>query len=128
MTLDGREREAALAALAIASTRWPARPALARLGPPALAAACLLGLAPRLVAIADDLRLMRPIIASNRANWQAGRDPAIRAMIFRLPPTAAIAGDQDIPAGRYSEPAADAWYAHGIMHFFGKRSIVIERP
>ncbi len=118
----------AIVALAIASTRWSARPALSRLGPPALAAACLLGVVPRLGAIAADFRLMRPISASNHANWQAGRDPGIQAMIFRLPPTAAIAGDQDIPTGRFSEPAADAWYAHGIMHFFGKRSIVIERP
>ncbi len=117
-----------LVALAVASTRWPARAALSRLGPPALAAACLLGLAPRLGAIAGDFRLMHAIGASNRANWRAGRDPTIQAMTFRLPPTAAIAGDQDIPAGRYSEPAADAWYAHGMMHFFGKRSIDIERP
>ncbi len=117
-----------LVALAVASTRWPPRPALCRLGPPALAAACLLGLAPRLGAIASDFRLMHAIAASNRANWRAGRDPTIQAMIFRLPPTAAIAGDQDIPAGRYSEPAAGAWYAHGMMHFFGKRSIDIERP
>ncbi len=117
-----------LVALAVASTRWPARPALSRLGPPVLAAACLLGLAPRLGAIVGDFRLMHAIGASNRANWRAGRDPTIQAMTFRLPPTAAIAGDQDIPAGRYSERAADAWYAHGMMHFFGKRSIDIERP
>ncbi len=118
----------AIAALAVASTRWAPRPVLSRLGPPALAAACLLGFAPRLGAIAGDFRLMHAIAVSNRANWREGRDPAIRAMIFRLPPSAAVAGDQDIPTGRFTEPAADAWFAHGIMHFFGKRSIVIERP
>ena len=118
----------ALAALAVASTRWPARPALSRLGPPALATACLLGLAPRLGAIRDDFRLMHAISASNRANWRAGRDQSSQTMIFRLPPTAAVAGDQDIPAGHFTEPAADAWYAHGMMHFFGKHSIAIERP
>lgn len=118
----------ALAAIAIGSVRWPARPGLARLGPAMLCVACLVGLAPGLGAITGDFRLMHAITAVNKADWRAGRNPASRSMIFRLPPPAAIAGAVGVPPGHYSEPAEDSWTAHGIMHFFGKSSITIEPP
>jgi hypothetical protein len=118
----------ALAAMAIWSARWPARPALARLGPAALCLACLLGVLPRLHAIAGDFRLMHAIVAGNAANWHAGRDTAGRSMLFRLPPAAALAGPIQIPAGHYDEPALNSWTAHGLMHFFGKSRITIQPP
>ena len=117
----------ALVGLAIWSTRWPAGPRIARLGPAVLLVACLLGVAPRVGAIVGDFRLMRTIVAVNRANWRSGRDASTPAMVFQLPPPAAIAGPVIIPPGQYAEPATAAWFAHGIMDFFGKRSLTI-RP
>ena len=118
----------ALVGLAIWSTRWPAGQGVARLGPAALLAACLLGVAPRVAAIVGDFRLMPTIVAIDRANRRSGRDAATPAMVFQLPPPAAIAGAVIIPPGRYAEPATNAWFAHGIMDFFGKRSITIRPP
>ena len=118
----------ALAALAVASTRWPPGSRTQRLGPATLTLACLLGLAPRLPALLSDYRLMPAITATLRANWQAGRDPRTGAMIFQLPPKAALARGLGIPPGRYREPAAADWTAHGIMDFFGKRRIAILPP
>ncbi len=117
----------ALAGLAIWSTRWPPGQGIARLGPAALLVACLLGVAPRLPAIIGDFRLMHTIVAVDRGNWRAGRDASTPAMVFQLPPPAAIAGAVLIPPGRYAEPTT-AWFAHGIMDFFGKRSITIRPP
>ena len=116
----------AVAALAIWSTRrWPPRPHLARWGAAVMLLACLLGLVPRLDAFVGDFRLMHTIAAINRGNWGRGRDPHSQAMVLRLPPRAAIAGPVMLPAGSYKEPAEAAWYAHGIMDFFGKQSIII---
>ena len=117
-----------LTAMAVWSTRWPASPAFARLGPAALCAACLLGVAPRIDMIAADFRLMPRIIADNRANWRAGRNPSQDDMLFRLAPTAGIAGSGNIPAGHYREPSPESWSAHGIMRFFGKHGIIILVP
>ena len=118
----------ALAALAVASTHWPPGSRARRVGPAMLILACLLGLAPRLPALLADYRLMPAITATLRANWQAGRDPRTQAMVFQLPPKAALAGGLGIPPGHYREPAASDWTAHGIMDFFGKRRIAILAP
>ncbi len=119
----------AIVALAVWSTRrWAVRPRLTRLGPATLLAACLLGAAPRLPGFIGDFRLMPAIIATDHGNWRAGRAPGTSAMLFRLPPAAAIAGAPILPPGRYAEPAENAWFAHGIMSFFGKRSLVIQLP
>ncbi|WP_428394026.1 hypothetical protein [Lichenicoccus sp.] len=118
----------ALAALAVASTRWPPGLPTRRLGPAMLILACLIGLAPRLPALLADYRLMPAIATTLRANWQAGRMPDIGAMTFRLPPRTALAGGLGIPPGSYREPAAGDWTAHGIMDFFGKRRIAILAP
>lgn len=118
----------ALAALAIWSTRWPPRPELARWGAPAVLLACLLGVAPRIDAFVSDFRLMRGIAAIDRGNWRAGRDAQMHSMVLRLPPPAAIAGPVVLPPGRYQEPAETAWFAHGIMQFFGKESLIILPP
>ncbi len=115
----------ALAALAIWSTRWPVRSPVARLGPAAILAACLIGVMPRLPAFVSDFRLMQSITTVDRGNWRAGRDMRTRAMVFRLPPRAVITGAVLLPAGQYEEPARDAWFAHGIMQFFGKQKLTI---
>ena len=118
----------AIVALAVWSTRWAVRPRLTRLGPAVLLAACLTGVAPRLSGFIGDFRSMPAIVAANHANWRAGREPGTSAMLFRLPPRAAIAGAPILPPGHYAEPADNAWFAHGIMAFFGKRSLVIALP
>ncbi len=116
----------ALAALAIASTRTVR--AATRAGPALLILACLLGMAPRLSAIASDYRLMPAIVAAQRANWRDGRDRAGADMVFRLPPEASLAGTIGILPGRYREPASHDWTAHGVMQFFGKQRIAILPP
>ena len=116
----------ALAALAIASTRWACgRPLASALGPAMLTLACLLGLAARLPAILADFRLMPAITATRQADWRSGRDLRTDAMIFRLPPAAHLAGPVELPTGSYRQPASDDWTAHGIMTFFGKRRITV---
>ncbi len=118
----------ALAALAAASIGPRATRIPAALGPALLTAACLLGMAPRLPAMIADFRLMPTVLATSRLDWRSGRNRATPGIVFRLPPPTQLAGGLDLPPGRYNQPAANSWTAHGIMLFFGKQSLTILAP
>jgi len=114
-----------LALAALAGAWRPARPILLRrLAPAALALACLLGAAPRLLPLRHDLRVLPAILRAESRNWRSGRG-AGPAMTYRLPPPALVAGRVNLQPGTYGQDARPPWQAHGIMLFFGKRSLTV---
>lgn len=100
---------------------------------PVLLCAAVLSLHP-IERLAETYRIYGQLRATNEQNFESGLRSGESRMIYVIPPSTAILSDIQPVPGSYSsypgEPSGFvlAAYPYGLLHYFGKQSIVILAP
>jgi hypothetical protein len=115
-----------------AAGAWSAdwrRPAVSsRLGAFAWVAAILILFVPRVPEIVEDWQTAPHAVAARAQTWASGLGPGSDMTYFN-PPEGHITGTDGIPPGRFAKvQKLPAWYAIGILDFFGKKTLTILPP